>query len=239
VKIAAMGDLHTRATAREQLQEVLAGIPLEADVLVLAGDLTDNGLPAEAEILAEELVRLGLPVIAVLGNHDHEGDAQDEISRILVQAGVCLLDGTVHQIGDVGFVGTKGFCGGFDDLLIQPFGERALKAFINASIEEAVSLENALARLDCEHKVAVTHYAPIKGTLEGEPLELFPFLGSGRLANALDRQKVDLILHGHSHHGAPSGRTPGGIPVYNVCRFVQERHHGQHYYLFEVPGLQQ
>ncbi len=234
MKIAAIGDLHTRATAREQLQAVLHSIPGEVDVLVLAGDLTDNGLPAEAEILAEELQGMDLQVIAVLGNHDHEGDAQEEISSLLVQAGVCILDGTVHQIEHVGFVGTKGFCGGFDGLLIQPFGERALKTFINASIEEAVRLENAMARLDCERRVAVTHYAPIKATLEGEPQELFPFLGSGRLANALDRQKVDLILHGHAHHGSPFGQTPGGIPVYNVCRFVQERHNGQNFCLFDL-----
>ena len=234
MKIAAIGDLHTRATAKEQVKELLKNLPGEADVLVLAGDLTDNGLPAEAEVLAEELKKIKLPIIAVLGNHDHEGGKPEEICQIMGQAGVCMLDGTVHEIDSVGFVGTKGFCGGFGSLTIQPFGEQALKSFINYSVEEAIHLENAMARMDCQRKVAITHYAPIKETLEGEPLELYPFLGSSRLGNALDRQKVDLILHGPAHHGSPFGHTDGGIPVYNVCRFVQERHNSHIFCMFEL-----
>jgi Icc-related predicted phosphoesterase len=234
MKIAAIGDLHCRADSGQAVQEILDEAVDHADVLVLAGDLTDTGLPTEAESLVEVLKDFPLPKIAVLGNHDHESDQAEEITRMLLSVGVCVLDGTVTEIGDVGFVGTKGFCGGFDDRLVQPFGERALKTFINTSIEESIRLENALAKLDCPHKVAILHYAPIKATLEGESPELYPFLGSGRLANAIDRRGVDAIVHGHAHHGSPYGRTAGNIPVYNVCRFVQKTHSGSHICIFEI-----
>ncbi len=235
MKIVAMGDLHSRVTEPEVTKKLIARIPANADVLLVAGDITDTGLPQEAEIAAKALKSLKMPVIAVLGNHDHEKDQAELIAHILGASGICLLDATVHEIGNVGFVGTKGFCGGFGSAMIQPFGERALKTFLQTSIDEAVRLENALARMqDCEHKVALLHYSPIRETLVGEQPELFAFLGSGRLANALDRQVVDVIFHGHAHHGSPFGITLGKIPVYNVSRFVMQQVSEQPFCLYTI-----
>lgn len=234
MRVAAIADLHCRANSAGLIRPLLGDVERQADVLVLAGDLTDNGLPDEIKTLESELAGLSLPIIAVLGNHDHESDQSEALTEMLCNQGITVLDGTVCEIGDVGFVGTKGFCGGFDNLFIQPFGERALKTFIQASIDESVRLENALARLDCPHKVAILHYAPIKETLQGEPPELYPFLGSSRLANAIDRHGVDLVVHGHAHHGSLHGRTASGIPVHNVCRFVRARHNQLAYSLLEV-----
>jgi uncharacterized protein len=234
VKIAAVADLHCRNAEMDKIRAVLGDIQDHADVLVIAGDLTDNGRISEAEELAKELETFSIPIVAVLGNHDHENDQTEELSVVLNAAGVHILDGTAYEINGVGFVGTKGFCGGFDNLLVQPFGELALKTFIQTSIDEAVSLENALAKINCPHKVAVMHYSPIKDTLLGEPPELYPFLGSSRLGNAVDRQGVDAIFHGHAHHGSPEGRTAGNIPVYNVSRFVQYRYKKNPYCIVEV-----
>ena len=233
MKIAAIADLHCRTNSRGQIRPLLAGVA-EADILLLAGDLTDTGLPAEMEVLLHELDDLDLSIVAVLGNHDHESEEQELLAELLTDAGILLLDGTVCEIGDVGIVGTKGFCGGFDELFIQPFGERALKRFIQVSLEEAVRLENALVKLDCPHRVALMHYAPIKETVMGEPPELFPFLGSSGLANVLDRNPVDVAFHGHAHYGSPKGTTGGGIPVHNVSRFVRERAGLTPYCLFEL-----
>lgn len=234
MRIAAVGDLHCRVNTADLMRQVFAGVEQEADLLVLAGDLTDTGLPAEMEILLEELSRHPLPMVAVLGNHDHESDKAGSLVEMLTAQGITVLDGNAFEIDGVGFVGTKGFCGGFENLFVQPFGERALKNFIQVSIDEALALENAAAKLDCAKRVAVLHYAPVTDTLQGEPLELFPFLGSSRLANALDRRGVDVIFHGHAHHGAPEGRTPGDIPVHNVSRFVQQRFGERAYCLYEV-----
>jgi len=234
VRIAAIGDLHCRLNSVGLIRPLLAGVERDADLLILAGDLTDTGLPGEMEVVLNELRGFSLPIVAVLGNHDHESDHAELLASMLSSAGVSVLEGTVCEIDDVGFVGVKGFCGGFDRLIIQPFGERALKTFIQTSIDEAVRLENALAKLDCPRKVAVLHYSPVPATLEGEAPELYPFLGSSRLANAIDRHGANLIVHGHAHHGSPHGRTPRGIPVHNVSRFVQLRFSGQPYCLFEV-----
>jgi uncharacterized protein len=234
VRIAAVADLHYRTTEVNLLKKLLSKIRKEADILVLAGDLTDNGRPAEAEGLVRELKDIKIPIVGVLGNHDHESDQADELVEIFSAAGIHMLNGTAFELDGVGFVGTKGFCGGFDNLLVQPFGERALKTFIQTSIEEAVSLENALAKLQCPKKVVILHYSPIKETLLGEPPELYPFLGSSRLGNAVDRQSVRVIFHGHAHHGSPTGKTPGSIPVHNVCRFVQDRFHANPYCVVEL-----
>ena len=234
MRIAAIGDLHCRTNSTGQIRPLLDGLPGEADLLILAGDLTDNGLPAELDVLLREIEDIHLPKLAVLGNHDHENDQAERLEQMLCDKDIIVLNGTLYERDGVGFVGTKGFCGGFDHTLIQPFGERALKTFIQASVDEAVRLENALTKLDCPHKVAILHYAPITKTLEGEPPELYPFLGSSRLCNALDRHGVDLILHGHAHHGYPEGVTPGGIPVHNIARQVRVRHGLKPYAVFEV-----
>ena len=235
MKIAAIADLHCRVTSAGEIQPLLQGVET-ADVLLLGGDLTDTGLPAEMEVLLAELSFLEIPILAVFGNHDHESDAAEQLAAMMADAGILLLKGTAHEIGDVGFVGTKGFCGGFDRYFIQPFGERALKEFIEVSLTEAVALENALNKLHCEHKIALLHYAPVRATVEGEPPELHPFLGSSRLGNALDRSGVDVAFHGHAHYGAPTGETEAGTPVYNVCRFVRERAGLTPYCLLEVSS---
>jgi uncharacterized protein len=234
VRVAAIGDLHCRVNFQGEIERLLEGVSDNADALLLAGDLTDNGLAEEAETLVKELSSIEIPIMGVLGNHDHEGGKADEVKRIVQQGGVHILEDGSFEIGKVGFVGAKGFAGGFDKTLIQPFGENILKAFIRSSIEEAVQLENALAKMDCERKVAVLHYAPVKGTLEGEPVELFPFLGCSRLASALDRQGVDIVVHGHAHHGSLYAETPARIPVHNVSRFVRVRNNHPPYCIFEL-----
>jgi uncharacterized protein len=234
MKIAAIADLHCRVSSAGTIRPLFEGVEEEADVLVLAGDLTDTGLLDEIAVLEGELSGIDLPIIAVLGNHDHESDQAEALTEMLCSKNIMVLSGTVCEIGGVGFVGTKGFCGGFDNLSIQPFGERALKSFIQSSLDEAVQLENAVVKLDCPQKVAILHYSPIKETLAGEPLELYPFLGSSRLGNALDRHRVDAVIHGHAHHGSLRGRTPGGIPVHNVCRFVRSRAGERPYCVLEL-----
>ncbi len=233
MRVAAIADLHCRVDSATEIRQALDGVDQQADVLLLAGDLTDTDLLEEVEVLIPELHALKIPILAVLGNHDHESDGASKIAETLTHNGIRVLDGTVCEIGEVGFVGTKGFCGGFDERLVQPFGERALKTFIQASIDEAVRLENALTKLDCPRKIAILHYAPVKQTLQGEPEELYPLLGSSRLANALNRHRVDAIVHGHAHHGSRVGRTAGGIPVYNVCRFVLGRAKGRQYLVLD------
>lgn len=235
MKIAAIGDVHCRQDTADIVRQLLGEIENEAQVLLLCGDMTDTGLPEEAEILSAQLVELTIPVIGILGNHDHESGKADEVAKILRDGGVTILDNTIYEVENVGFVGTKGFCGGFGQNLVQPFGELALKTFIRTSIDEALNLENSLARLaHCEHKVAMLHYSPIKETLQGEPQELWPFLGSSRLCDALERQSVDVIFHGHAHHGSPSGKTQSGTPVFNVCRFVLNQYNERPYCLVEV-----
>jgi Icc-related predicted phosphoesterase len=179
--------------------------------------LTDYGLPEEAQVLAKELTAATLPTVAVLGNHDYEAGKQDEIRQILVDAGVRILDGDTCEIEGVGFAGVKGFAGGFGRATLGFWGEDAIKRFVQEALDEALKLESALARLRTAHKVAVLHYAPIQATVEGEPPEIFPFLGCSRLEGPLTRYPVDVVFHGHAHHGAPEGRTNNGTPVYNVA----------------------
>lgn len=236
MRIAATADLHFRTTEDTILKEMFRELPRNADLLIAAGDLTDNGRLEEAEIVNRYFKSLKMPVIAVLGNHDHENDHAEEIVQMLGAGGTIMLDGDAHEIDGIGFAGTKGFCGGFGSLFVQPFGERALKTFINISIEEAVRLENAIKKLTCQHKVVVLHYAPVPETLLGEPPEIYAFLGTSRLANAIDRQGADIIVHGHAHNGFPDGVTQAGIPVHNVSRFVQKKHGDRNYCVFTLPN---
>jgi Icc-related predicted phosphoesterase len=234
VKIVAIGDVHCRVDTTDLIAKLLSDLQNDFDALLLAGDLTDNGLAEEAEVLVKQL-QFSVPVIAILGNHDHEHDQQMMITEILKRGGVHMLDGTAIEIETVGIVGTKGFCGGFDENLVQPFGEAAMKTFIRTSIDEALVMENALTKQlqNCKHKVVLLHYSPVKATLVGEPPELFPFLGTSWLADAIDRRGADVILHGHAHHGSPFGRTKNQIPVHNVSRFVQLEHTGKPYCVIE------
>jgi Icc-related predicted phosphoesterase len=217
IRIAAMADLHFTKALAGSFGPLLARAAAEADVLVLCGDLTDHGQPEEARLLARELAGVKLPMVGVLGNHDHEAAQQPEVCRILRDAGLAILDGDALEVGGVGFAGTKGFCGGFDQRSLAPWGEESIKKFVHEAIEEALKLESALAKLRTPHRIALLHYAPVRATVEGEPLEIFPFLGSSRLEEPINRYPVTAVFHGHAHRGAPEGRTRGGVPVYNVA----------------------
>jgi Icc-related predicted phosphoesterase len=218
VRIAAVGDVHCGKHSQGTLQPLFSQIADLADVLVLAGDLTDYGLPEEARVLARDLMAaVKIPIVAVLGNHDYESGQPEEIARILGDAGVNVLDGDAVELLGVGFAGVKGFAGGFGRGTLGPWGERAIKQFVQESVNEALKLESALARLKTAHRIAVLHYAPVQGTVEGEPLEIYPWLGSSRLEEPLTRYQVSAVVHGHAHKGAPVGQTTTGIPVYNVA----------------------
>jgi len=218
MRIAAVGDLHCGVGAQGTFEPLFAAMSRAADALVLAGDLTDLGLPEEAQTLARELrTATPTPVLAVLGNHDFESGAADKVRMILEEAGVIVLDGTSHVVGDVGFAGVKGLGGGVGQRALQPWGEDIMKRLVHEAVAEALKLETALARLRTPIRVAVLHYAPVRETVEGEPPEIFPFLGSSRLEEPLVRYSVAVTVHGHAHHGAPEGKIQSGAPVYNVC----------------------
>src|SRR5512132_594703 len=217
LRIAAMGDLHVSKTSQGAFQPLFTQVNQSADVLLLCGDFTDYGLPDEARVLARELSVVKIPVIAVLGNHDYEGGKPNEIRQILIDVGVSVLDGEATEVHGVGFAGVKGFAGGFGRGALGPWGEQAIKAFVQEAVDEALKLEAALARLRTQRRVAILHYAPIRATVEGEPPEILPYLGSSRLEEPINRYRVNAVFHGHAHRGAPEGRTATGIPVYNVA----------------------
>jgi Icc-related predicted phosphoesterase len=217
LRIAAMGDLHYGASGAVALGPLLEEIAPRADVLVLCGDLVDYGLPEEVRGLARELANARLPVLAVLGNHEHESGQPGDVQAILRDSGIRVLDGDAVEIGGVGFAGVKGFGGGFGERALQPWGEATIKRFVHEAVDEALKLESALAKLRTETRVALLHYSPVAATVVGEPPEIFPFLGSSRLEEPLNRYAVAAVFHGHAHRGQPEGRTDRGAPVYNVA----------------------
>jgi len=218
LRVAAIGDIHVSKNAQGTFQALFTQISQSADVLVLCGDFTDYGLPEEARILAREITTaMKIPVIAVLGNHDYEAGKEHEIRHILNDAGVTVLDGEATEIQGVGFAGVKGFAGGFGRGALGPWGEQAIKHFVQEAVDESLKLESALARLRTARRVTLLHYAPIRGTVEGEPLEIYPYLGSSRLEEPINRYRVSAVFHGHAHRGTPEGRTSTGVPVYNVA----------------------
>lgn len=220
VRIAAIGDLHVRETDRGKWKEYFESICSQADVLILAGDLTDTGDEDEAALLVEELKGCKIAIVGVLGNHDYEKGRQKIIKETLKQGNIEILDGESTVIQGVGFAGIKGFCGGFGPSMLSKFGEDIIKSFVQEAVDEALKLERALSRLGQHggelYKIAIMHYAPIVETVEGEPLEIYPFLGSSRLLEPLQRTEVMAVFHGHAHKGQPKGETPLGVPVYNV-----------------------
>lgn len=218
VRLAAVGDIHCKKDSRGLLQPHFTGIGDRADVLLLCGDLTDYGLPEEAEILVKEIMSVvRIPVVAVLGNHDMESNATEEVVAILTRGGISVLDGTAVEIHGIGFAGVKGFCGGFGRKMLEPWGEPIIKSYVREAVDETLKLEMALAKLRTPRRVAVLHYAPIEATVEGEPKEIYPFLGSSRLEDPLNRHEVDVVFHGHAHRGSPEGKTRAGVPVHNVA----------------------
>lgn len=227
IRVAAVGDVHLGPDVRGRIRPHLDGIARHADVLLLAGDLTQHGTLREAEIVAAEFEGLGIPVVAVLGNHDYQCDQEDEITALLAAGGITMLEGTGVVLdlpgGRLGIGGSKGFGGGFPGLGATEFGEPEMKAFVRYSRQLGHALGAALRGLDADIRVALTHYSPVAGTLKGEPPEIYPFLGSYFLAEATDSAGASMHIHGHAHAGTERGNTPGGAPVRNVALPVLRR----------------
>jgi Icc-related predicted phosphoesterase len=235
VRIAASADLHFSPQSYAKLKDQFERVRDEADVLLLAGDLTNYGQPEEMEPLLNVLVRLRLVTIVVLGNHDYESGKEDELRKMLISGGVKVLDGSGYERDGVGFAGTKGFVGGFGRGVLTPFGEREIKDFVRASVDEAMKLERGMSQLRTQKRVVVVHYSPIAETVQGEAPEIYPFMGASRLAEVIDRHGADLVVHGHAHHGKTEGRTAGGVPVHNVAiSLLQAQNPSQVYRVFEM-----
>jgi Icc-related predicted phosphoesterase len=241
IRIAALGDLHYgRTSTPGSLQPLFSQISEAADVLVLCGDLTDYGLAVEAKALVKELTpSVKIPIVSVLGNHDFESNQQDEIRKVLSDAGFIMLDGDTTEVHGIGFAGVKGFAGGFGRRALGPWGEEIVKKFVHAAVDEALKLESALARLRTDRLIVVLHYSPIVDTVQGEPLDIFPFLGCSRLEDPITRFPVTAVFHGHAHHGRPEGRTRTDVPVFNVSMsLMRETFPAQPFRLIEVaPSL--
>jgi Icc-related predicted phosphoesterase len=238
IRIAAVGDLHVRKSSTGVIAPLLAPVNDQADVLLLCGDLTDYGLAEEARVLAKELSVVRLPIVAVLGNHDYESGTESEVREILGGAGVTLLDGDTTEVLGIGIAGIKGFLGGFGRGTLGPWGEPGIKQFVQHAVDEAMKLESALQRLRTTRKIAIMHYAPVRSTVEGEPPEIFAYLGCGRLEEPLHRYPVDVVFHGHAHQGSPEGRTDNGIPVFNVALPLLKRTYAERpgFRVIEIPA---
>jgi len=238
VRVAAIADLHCSKTSQGAFQSLFARVSESADVVLIAGDLTDYGLPEEATVLAKELTALRIPAAAVLGNHDVESGKAADVRQIMVDAGLVVLDGETCELRGVGIAGVKGFGGGFGCRALGPWGETIIKQFVHEAVDEALKLEAALARLRTTQVVALLHYAPIQDTVEGEPLEIYPFLGSSRLEDPIGRYSVSFVLHGHAHRGQLEGKTKTGVPVYNVSMPLLTRTFADRlpFRVFELPA---
>jgi Icc-related predicted phosphoesterase len=227
VRLAAVGDIHVGTDSAGVIGRALAPVNDDAHVLLLAGDLTRNGRVEEARVLAAELALVEVPVVAVLGNHDFQCDQQDEITQVLQEAGVTVLDcsTTVLEVAGtrLGVAGTKGFGGGFVGECASDYGEPEMKAFVRHTKAIANGLSAALAGLRADARIVLLHYSPVAETLRGEPVAIYPFLGSYLLAEAIDAHGADLVLHGHAHAGSERGLTAGGCPVRNVAQPVIKR----------------
>ena len=238
VRVAALGDLHCTRNSQGAFQPLFAKVAEAADMAIVAGDLTDYGLPEEARVLAKEMAGVRLPIVAVLGNHDVESGRAQEIRQILIEAGIVLLDGEACETRGIGIAGAKGFGGGFDKHALAPWGETIIKEFVREAVDEALRFEAALARLRTPHMIGLLHYSPIRQTVEGEPLEIFPFLGSSRLEEPINRYPVSFVVHGHAHRGQLQGVTKTGVPVYNVSMPLLARSFADRppFRVFEVPA---
>ena len=236
VRLAALSDIHYSKSSQGSFLPLFTQIAEAADVLLLCGDLTDYGLVEEARLLAKDLAPIKIPMVGVLGNHDFEAGQEQDIGKVLSDVGVHMLDGDTWEYRGVGFAGCRGFCGGFGRGALGPWGEKIIKDFVHEAVQESLKLESALARLGDEHRIVLLHYSPIRATVEGEPPEIFPFLGSSRLEDPISRFDVTAVFHGHAHKGAPEGKTQGGIPVYNVAHAVLKANYPDRppFRLFEI-----
>lgn len=234
-RVAVIGDLHFDPRARGSLSELFDRVNREADILALVGDLTTHGRHDQMEAFIEELRVVDVPVVTVLGNHDHEEDTADQLCEMLSEADVVVLDGNTVEIEGVGFTGVKGFAGGFGRAALGPFGEPLIKEFVTAAVDESLKLERGLRELRTEHRIVLLHYAPIPETLVGEPEQIYTFLGSSRLLQPIETLKPDVVFHGHAHHGTYRGETPSGIPVFNVAMHVLEAE-GLGLHMHEAPA---
>jgi Icc-related predicted phosphoesterase len=238
VRIATAGDVHCGAHDADRVRAQFAGIEREADVLLLAGDLTNHGTPDEMNAVAAGLADVvkAIPVYAVFGNHDVHAEMEAEARAILEAAGITVLEQEVAVLDvngvSIGIAGAKGFCGGFRGGCASMFGEREMRVFLKPTIEAAAFFGGALRAMDTDVRVALMHFAPVPETLFGERWELFPFLGAYQLGEAIDDAGCDLALHGHAHRGTEKGQTPGGVPVRNVAQAVL----GKAYAVYEVAS---
>jgi Icc-related predicted phosphoesterase len=235
MRIAATADIHFTPQSYDRIRDPLARVRDEADLLVIAGDLTNYGRPEEMHSLLNALVRLRIPIVAVLGNHDYESGQEQELIKMMTTEGIKVLDGSSYERDGIGFAGTKGFLGGFGKGMLTAFGEKEVKAFVQAGLDETLKLERALAMMRSAKIVIVTHYAPICETVEGERQEIWPYLGSSRLAEVIDRHQAVVAFHGHAHHGKADGKTIGGVPVHNVAlSLLMMQDGGKPYRVFEI-----
>ena len=239
VRVAAAGDIHVGCDTQGRIASALAGIETCADVLLLAGDLTQVGSDDEARCVVAELAAVPIPIFAVLGNHDHHAGESDRVAQLLHDAGITVLDGTATTIDlnglELGIAGIKGFGGGFLGRSASDFGEPEMRAFARHGAETASRLERCLDGLVGDVRIVLLHYSPVPDTLVGEPLEIFPFLGSYLLAEAIDRTMPDLVIHGHAHRGTERGLTPGGVRVRNVALPVL----GAPFRVYDLPAVRQ
>lgn len=235
LRVAAVGDLHVGEAHDRPHRALFDRVHEDADVLCLCGDLTNFGKVREVEILLEDIRGCKIPLVGVLGNHEHECGLVDQVTTMLRDAGVKVLTGQAFEIDGVGFAGGKGFIGGFGRYMLSPFGEAAIKAFVQEAVEDANQIENSIRMLRTERSVVVLHYSPVVDTVMGEPPEIHPFLGSSRLGETIDRyDNISLVVHGHAHRGQPEGRTTKGVPVYNVALPVLRTLGDTPYRVFEV-----
>jgi Icc-related predicted phosphoesterase len=234
-RIAAVGDIHYGKTSKGRLRDLFVNASANADVLIIAGDMTEYGLPEEAEILAEDLrTHVRIPILAVLGNHDYEAGKPAEVRAALEGIGVIFLDGSSTEIDGIGFAGVCGFGGGFDRQMLSPWGEPLIKAFVQEAVDHSLRLGKALTNLATEKKVVVLHYSPVRSTVKGENPEIYPFLGSSHLEATIDHFGASVVFHGHAHNGEIEGKTAGKIPVFNVALPVLLRTGQDPFFLYKV-----
>jgi Icc-related predicted phosphoesterase len=238
IRIAAAGDIHYDRKSHNRLGQHMKDLPELADIFLLAGDLTQTGNPDEMQVLANDLYQSQIPIIAVLGNHDYHTDKVEVITKILSDVGVIVLERSsiiINLKGEkIGIAGAKGFGGGFIGASGSDFGEPEMKNFMRHSRTEARQLEQVIKELDADYKIVLLHYSPTTQTLSGEKKEIYPFLGSYYLAEAVDYGRADIVFHGHAHGGIEKGETPGGTPVRNVAQPVIR--HAFNIYTLERTG---